>query len=177
MQGTIQCWTDLIPFWTDDGVGDVCELDFDQDNTIDRIDNCPENAEITLTDFRAYQTVVLDPEGDAQIDPNWVVLNQVTHSYCEHTLNYFCCIMVIDRGETWTVSKKGSARHVAHKDHTAEAHCSMFRPCDFFAFPACFSVKIEMAAWYFQLSSSLDNFLKSKVACKNRSYEGAPSSY
>lgn len=44
---------------------------------IDRIDNCPENAEVTLTDFRAYQTVVLDPEGDAQIDPNWVVLNQV----------------------------------------------------------------------------------------------------
>lgn len=61
----------------DDNVGDVCESDFDQDKVIDRIDNCPENAEITLTDFRAYQTVVLDPEGDAQIDPNWVVLNQV----------------------------------------------------------------------------------------------------
>lgn len=45
---------------------------------IDRIDSCPENAEVTLTDFRAYQTVVLDPEGDAQIDPNWVVLNQVS---------------------------------------------------------------------------------------------------
>lgn len=60
-----------------DGVGDVCESDFDQDTVIDRIDVCPENAEITLTDFRAYQTVVLDPEGDAQIDPNWVVLNQV----------------------------------------------------------------------------------------------------
>uniref|UniRef100_A0A8C9MV95 Thrombospondin 4 n=1 Tax=Serinus canaria TaxID=9135 RepID=A0A8C9MV95_SERCA len=59
-----------------DGVGDVCESDFDQDTVIDRIDVCPENAEITLTDFRAYQTVVLDPEGDAQIDPNWVVLNQ-----------------------------------------------------------------------------------------------------
>uniref|UniRef100_A0A8D3EF07 Thrombospondin 4b n=1 Tax=Scophthalmus maximus TaxID=52904 RepID=A0A8D3EF07_SCOMX len=59
-----------------DGVGDVCESDFDQDKVIDRIDNCPENAEVTLTDFRAYQTVVLDPEGDAQIDPNWVVLNQ-----------------------------------------------------------------------------------------------------
>uniref|UniRef100_A0A673MII6 Thrombospondin-4-B-like n=1 Tax=Sinocyclocheilus rhinocerous TaxID=307959 RepID=A0A673MII6_9TELE len=59
-----------------DGVGDICESDFDQDKVIDRIDNCPENAEITLTDFRAYQTVVLDPEGDAQIDPNWVVLNQ-----------------------------------------------------------------------------------------------------
>lgn len=62
---------------SDDGVGDVCESDFDQDKVIDRIDNCPENAEVTLTDFRAYQTVVLDPEGDAQIDPNWVVLNQV----------------------------------------------------------------------------------------------------
>lgn len=48
---------------------------------IDRIDNCPENAEVTLTDFRAYQTVVLDPEGDAQIDPNWVVLNQVSESF------------------------------------------------------------------------------------------------
>lgn len=64
--------------YPDDGVGDICESDFDQDKVIDRIDNCPENAEITLTDFRAYQTVVLDPEGDAQIDPNWVVLNQVT---------------------------------------------------------------------------------------------------
>lgn len=60
-----------------DGVGDICESDFDQDTVIDRIDVCPENAEITLTDFRAYQTVVLDPEGDAQIDPNWIVLNQV----------------------------------------------------------------------------------------------------
>ncbi|KFW89592.1 Thrombospondin-4, partial [Phalacrocorax carbo] len=59
-----------------DGVGDICESDFDQDTVIDQIDVCPENAEITLTDFRAYQTVVLDPEGDAQIDPNWVVLNQ-----------------------------------------------------------------------------------------------------
>lgn len=60
-----------------DKVGDACEGDFDQDNVIDRIDHCPENAEVTLTDFRAYQTVVLDPEGESQIDPNWVVLNQV----------------------------------------------------------------------------------------------------
>ncbi|CAG07859.1 unnamed protein product, partial [Tetraodon nigroviridis] len=57
-------------------VGDACEGDFDKDSIIDIIDHCPENAEITLTDFRAYQTVVLDPEGDSQIDPNWVVLNQ-----------------------------------------------------------------------------------------------------
>lgn len=59
-----------------DGVGNVCETDFDNDTIIDIVDACPENAEVTLTDFREYQTVVLDPEGDAQIDPNWVVLNQ-----------------------------------------------------------------------------------------------------
>lgn len=58
------------------GVGDVCENDFDNDAVSDLLDVCPESAEVTLTDFRAYQTVVLDPEGDAQIDPNWVVLNQ-----------------------------------------------------------------------------------------------------
>uniref|UniRef100_A0A8C1LLU6 Cartilage oligomeric matrix protein n=1 Tax=Cyprinus carpio TaxID=7962 RepID=A0A8C1LLU6_CYPCA len=59
-----------------DGIGNVCENDFDNDTYSDIIDVCPENSEVTLTDFRTYQTVVLDPEGDAQIDPNWVVLNQ-----------------------------------------------------------------------------------------------------
>uniref|UniRef100_A0A672L577 Cartilage oligomeric matrix protein n=1 Tax=Sinocyclocheilus grahami TaxID=75366 RepID=A0A672L577_SINGR len=59
-----------------DGIGNVCENDFDNDTFSDIIDVCPENSEVTLTDFRTYQTVVLDPEGDAQIDPNWVVLNQ-----------------------------------------------------------------------------------------------------
>lgn len=58
-------------------MGDVCEEDFDNDTVADQLDVCPESAEVTLTDFRAYQTVILDPEGDAQIDPNWVVLNQV----------------------------------------------------------------------------------------------------
>uniref|UniRef100_A0A670JLP4 Thrombospondin 3 n=1 Tax=Podarcis muralis TaxID=64176 RepID=A0A670JLP4_PODMU len=58
------------------GVGDVCEEDFDNDTVADPLDVCPESSEVTLTDFRAYQTVILDPEGDAQIDPNWVVLNQ-----------------------------------------------------------------------------------------------------
>ncbi|XP_053744093.1 thrombospondin-3a isoform X1 [Synchiropus splendidus] len=58
------------------GVGDVCEHDFDNDAVMDLVDACPESAEVTMTDFRAYQTVILDPEGDAQIDPNWVVLNQ-----------------------------------------------------------------------------------------------------
>ncbi|MGH0185470.1 UNVERIFIED_CONTAM: hypothetical protein FKN15_018079 [Acipenser sinensis] len=83
-----------------DGIGDDCDDDDDNDgipdfgtqgpdncrlihnpnqkdtDVMDVYDVCPESAEVTLTDFRAYQTVVLDPEGDAQIDPNWVVLNQ-----------------------------------------------------------------------------------------------------
>lgn len=67
-----------LVIFSGDGVGNVCDKDFDNDTVIDTIDACPENVEVTLTDFREYQTVVLDPEGDAQIDPNWVVLNQVT---------------------------------------------------------------------------------------------------
>ncbi|XP_053494830.1 thrombospondin-3b [Ictalurus furcatus] len=59
-----------------DGVGDVCQGDFDNDKVSDEMDACPENADITMTDFRAFQTVILDPLGDSQIDPNWVVLNQ-----------------------------------------------------------------------------------------------------
>ncbi|XP_046875057.1 thrombospondin-3b-like isoform X3 [Hypomesus transpacificus] len=58
------------------GVGDMCETDFDNDSVNDLIDVCPESAEVTLTDFRAFQTVILDPEGDTQIDPNWIVLNK-----------------------------------------------------------------------------------------------------
>lgn len=58
------------------GVGDVCELDFDNDMVQDLYDACPESAEVTLTDFRAFQTVVLGPEGETHINPNWVVLNQ-----------------------------------------------------------------------------------------------------
>uniref|UniRef100_H2Z9L0 TSP C-terminal domain-containing protein n=1 Tax=Ciona savignyi TaxID=51511 RepID=H2Z9L0_CIOSA len=60
----------------EDGVGDVCANDFDADQVDDRFDVCPENAEIHQTDFRQYQTVTLDPLGDAQIDPMWVVQNQ-----------------------------------------------------------------------------------------------------
>ncbi len=63
------------------GRGDVCETDSDGDGVVDRDDVCPDDGRITATDFRAYQTVILDPEGDAQKDPNWVVFNEVLRSY------------------------------------------------------------------------------------------------
>ncbi|CAK8686124.1 unnamed protein product [Clavelina lepadiformis] len=59
-----------------DGVGDVCQGDFDFDKVPDGIDVCPDNAEVHQTDFRTFQTVRLDPLGDAQIDPHWIVQNQ-----------------------------------------------------------------------------------------------------
>jgi syndecan 4 len=55
----------------------VCQDDYDNDGYDDVYDVCPDNGEIFATDFRAFQTVILDPEGDSQIDPNWIVLNQV----------------------------------------------------------------------------------------------------
>lgn len=59
-----------------DGIGDACEGDRDGDKIVDYLDNCPNNSQIYATDFRTYQTVVLDPEGDSQIDPNWVIYNK-----------------------------------------------------------------------------------------------------
>lgn len=100
MVRTRMSFNSKFSFWiqlhllSDDGIGDICESDFDQDKVIDRIDNCPENAEVTLTDFRAYQTVVLDPEGDAQIDPNWVVLNQVRFMYRACASECVWCVYV-----------------------------------------------------------------------------------
>uniref|UniRef100_T1IWS2 TSP C-terminal domain-containing protein n=1 Tax=Strigamia maritima TaxID=126957 RepID=T1IWS2_STRMM len=58
------------------GVGDLCEEDWDGDKVPNYLDVCPNNSLIDSTDFRSYQTVVLDPEGESQIDPNWVIYNQ-----------------------------------------------------------------------------------------------------
>ncbi|XP_002731598.1 cartilage oligomeric matrix protein-like [Saccoglossus kowalevskii] len=58
------------------GRGDVCELDFDNDGVNDDRDACPEDPRIIHTDFRAFQSVILDPEGDAQSDPKWVIYDQ-----------------------------------------------------------------------------------------------------
>ncbi|XP_072037690.1 cartilage oligomeric matrix protein-like isoform X2 [Amphiura filiformis] len=59
-----------------DGRGDACEDDFDKDGHIDPYDACPEDPKIYDTDFRTFQTIVLDPIGDSQVDPNWVVFDQ-----------------------------------------------------------------------------------------------------
>ena len=58
------------------GVGDVCRGDFDGDGVPDLLDVCPDNRKVYATDFRAYQTVALDPEGESQIDPHWVIYNK-----------------------------------------------------------------------------------------------------
>lgn len=65
----------------EDGVGDACEGDADGDGFPDDFDVCPDNGDLYATDFRAFQTVILDPFGDAQIDPNWVILNKVRLVY------------------------------------------------------------------------------------------------
>lgn len=54
------------------GIGDICEDDYDADKVPNYMDNCPNNSKIFSTDFTTYQTVVLDPEGESQIDPHWV---------------------------------------------------------------------------------------------------------
>lgn len=66
----------MLNIFIGNGIGDICQDDNDYDKVPNHLDNCPNNSKIFTTDFRTYQTVVLDPEGDSQIDPNWVVYNK-----------------------------------------------------------------------------------------------------
>ena len=60
------------------GLGDACDGDMDGDGRHDEVDVCPLNNKIQDTDFREFQLVLMDPSGEAQIDPVWTVLNDVS---------------------------------------------------------------------------------------------------
>ena len=62
-------------------MGDECNNDFDVDGVPDDGDSCPEDSNIQRTDFRSFQTIVLDPEGTSQVDPKWVVFDEVGVGY------------------------------------------------------------------------------------------------
>lgn len=56
-----------------DGIGDICQ---DIDLTGNFIDNCPNNTRVFRTDFRHYQAISLDPEGESQFEPKWVIYDK-----------------------------------------------------------------------------------------------------
>lgn len=60
----------------DDGIGDACWNDNDNDTIINTRDNCPNNSLIWATDFRKYTTIALDPFGTSQQDPLWEIHNE-----------------------------------------------------------------------------------------------------
>ncbi|XP_078001161.1 thrombospondin-2-like [Glandiceps talaboti] len=60
----------------EDGIGDACFNDFDGDGVEDRLDACKEHKWIRQTDFTEFQTIRLDPTGNSQIDPDWLVRNR-----------------------------------------------------------------------------------------------------
>lgn len=62
--------------YVDDGIGDACWDDNDNDTVINSRDNCPNNSLIWATDFRKYKTIALDPVGVAQEDPLWKIHHQ-----------------------------------------------------------------------------------------------------
>lgn len=56
-------------------IGDICENDSDGDGIDNQHDVCPYNRGIFSTDFRTFEQVALDPEGQSQIDPKWITYN------------------------------------------------------------------------------------------------------
>ena len=56
-------------------VGDLCELDFDGDGVVNALDTCPNNKEITATNYKDNLILILDPN-DNTTEPAWMVLDQ-----------------------------------------------------------------------------------------------------
>ena len=77
-----------LSYISGDGRGDACDGDGDGDGYPDTYDVCPDNGDLHSTDFRAFQTVILDPVGDAQIDPVWIILNDV------RKMTYMLCSII-----------------------------------------------------------------------------------
>lgn len=53
-------------------------MDYDGDHIPDTEDACPNNSQITRSDFREPQTVSLYPHGNSQGNPEWKVSNEVS---------------------------------------------------------------------------------------------------
>ena len=60
------------------GIGDVCEEDFDGDGVINSMDTDPNNSKMQRTDFSDPLIVAIDPTNRRQIRPIWRVSNNVS---------------------------------------------------------------------------------------------------
>ena len=56
-------------------MGDLCELDYDNDGVVNALDDCPNNKARWSTDYTDPQIVIADPT-DGTPDPAWMVLDQ-----------------------------------------------------------------------------------------------------
>lgn len=70
-----------INFLVDDGIGDVCQHDWDNDTVGNLVDICPNNSRVWATDFRKYDTIALDPYGKTQEDPIWEIHHNGSEIY------------------------------------------------------------------------------------------------
>ena len=50
----MEALTYLMFLFTGNGIGDICEDDYDLDKVPNALDNCPNNSKIYTTDFRYF---------------------------------------------------------------------------------------------------------------------------